>query len=254
MTSLKKYSLFGINYFATDYNEASTLLVNAARENKSYSCSALAVHGLIEAYYDSAFLRIVNNIDMIVPDGQPIRWALNIFHDLRLKDRVCGADLTLHVLQKANKENLKVYLYGSTEDTLNRLTQFIKTKYSNIVVCGIHADRFREATEEEDAEDISKINSSGAHIVLVGRGCPRQERWVDAHKGKVNAVMMAIGAAFDFHAGTLKRAPVWMQRSGLEWLHRLSQEPRRLWKRNLTTGSPFIYLFVKTKITNILKR
>lgn len=245
MNTTKKYSIFGVNYFATDYNEASTILVNAARENRSYTCSALAVHGLIEAYNNSTFLNVVNNIDMVVPDGQPIRWVLNNFYNLKLKDRVCGADLTQHVLQKANEENLKVYLYGSTEDTLKKLAAYINKNHSKVIICGFHPDRFREATEEEDAEDIAKINNSGAHIVLVGRGCPRQERWVYAHKGKINAVMMAIGAAFDFHAGTLKRAPIWMQKNGLEWLHRLCQEPRRLWRRNLSTNSTFIFLFMR---------
>jgi exopolysaccharide biosynthesis WecB/TagA/CpsF family protein len=101
---------------------------------------------------------------------------------------------------------------------------------------------------EEDINDIKIINDSGAHIVLVGRGCPRQEEWVSNHKGKINSVMMAVGAAFDFHAGTVKQAPVWMQNYGLEWLFRLIQEPKRLWKRYLFTNSYFIYLFLKHKI------
>ena len=113
----------------------------------------------------------------------------------------------------------------------------------------MHVDRFREATEEEDGADIKKINESEAHIVFIGRGCPRQEKWVAAHKNKVNAVMMAIGAAFDFHAGTVKRAPKWMQHSGLEWFYRMMQEPKKMWKRNLDTFPLFIYLFFKHKLS-----
>ena len=113
----------------------------------------------------------------------------------------------------------------------------------------MHVDRFREATLEEDIADIEKINGSGANIVLVGRGCPRQEFWVASHKGKVNAVMMAVGAAFDFHAGTLQQAPKWMQNSGIEWFYRLTREPKRLWKRYLITNSQFIYYCLKYKIT-----
>jgi N-acetylglucosaminyldiphosphoundecaprenol N-acetyl-beta-D-mannosaminyltransferase len=248
MQKLKKYSLFGIHYNATDYDEAAMTLIASARCNKSYTFSALAVHGLVEAYYNPDFLATVNSIDMVVPDGQPVRWALNILHKVRLQDRVYGPDLTLHVLQRANLEKLKVFLYGSRSATLEKLRAFITGNYPDVEVCGIHPDRFREATEAEDLADIEKINSSGAHIVLVGRGCPRQERWVNAHKGKINAVMMAVGAAFDFHAKIVKQAPVWMQKNGLEWLYRLSQEPRRLWKRYLITNSTFIYLFLKSKI------
>lgn len=248
MADLKKYSLFGVNYAATDYQEASTILVANAKRNASYTFSALAVHGLMEAYYRSDFLKTVNSIDMVVPDGQPVRWALNSFYNLRLKDRVYGPDLTLHVLRKANMEKLKIYLYGSTPATLEKLKLFITSHYADLEVCGMHSDRFREATKEEDLADIEKINRSGAHIVLVGRGCPRQERWVNAHKGKINAVMMAVGAAFDFHARVVKQAPAWMQQNGLEWLYRFAQEPGRLWKRYLITNSTFIYLFLKNKI------
>jgi exopolysaccharide biosynthesis WecB/TagA/CpsF family protein len=183
-----------------------------------------------------------------VPDGQPIRWALNNFYKVDLKDRVYGPILTLHVLEKANLKGLKVFLYGSKAVTLNKLKEFININYPNVDICGIHVDRFREATPEEDKEDIRKINASGAHIVLVGRGCPRQERWVANHLGKVNAAMMAVGAAFDFYAGTVKQAPKWMQDNGLEWLFRLTQEPGRLWKRYLTTNSYFVYLFLKHKL------
>lgn len=224
------------------------MLVHEAKKRSSYACSALAVHGLMEAYKDRTFMKTVDNIDMVVPDGQPIRWALNSFHGLHLKDRVYGPELTLHVLRKANEEGLSVYLYGSKAETLSKLSSFINTNFPKIIICGIHPDRFREATEVEDQEDIAKINGSGAHIVLVGRGCPRQEKWVSNHKGKVQAVMMAVGAAFDFHARNVRQAPKWMQQNGLEWLFRLLQEPNRLWKRYLTTNTLFIFLFLKQKL------
>jgi exopolysaccharide biosynthesis WecB/TagA/CpsF family protein len=245
---MKKYSIFGVNYCATNYDEASSVLIHEAKLRNSYACSALAVHGLMEAYKDEAFRKVVQNIDMVVPDGQPVRWAMNSFHGLNLKDRVNGPELTLHVLRKANQERLKVYLFGSKSETLEKLSNFINTTFPAIVICGTHPDRFREATESEDKLDVEKINASGANIVLVGRGCPRQEKWVSNHKGKVKAVMMAVGAAFDFHAKNIKKAPMWMQQSGLEWLFRLVQEPRRLWKRYLTTNTLFIFLFIRQKL------
>lgn len=244
---MKKYSLFGIAYTATDYEEAANVIIDHGTGNISFGVSALAVHGLITAYGDPLLKSLVNRIDLVVPDGQPIRWALNSFYNVGLRDRVYGPQLTLKVLEEADREGLSVYLFGSTAHTCEKFADFISAKYPHIRMAGIHVDRFREATEEEDKEDIRKINASGAHIVLVGRGCPRQEIWVANHLGKVNAVMMAVGAAFDFHAGTVKQAPKWMQDVGLEWLFRLIQEPRRLWKRYLLTNSTFIWLFFKHK-------
>lgn len=243
-----RLDLFGIFYTATDYEHASKLITAKGAKHHSFGVSALAVHGLITAYKDPRLRSLVNTIDLVVPDGQPVRWALNNFHAAGLQDRVYGPLLTLKVLEQANKRNLKVYLYGSTENTCKKFADFIRTNYPHVDVAGIHIDRFREATAEEDAEDIRKINASGAHIVLVGRGCPRQEVWVANHLGKVNAAMMAVGAAFDFHAGTVRQAPKWMQDAGLEWLFRLIQEPKRLWKRYLVTNSIFIFLFLKHKI------
>lgn len=246
--------LFCIDYSIVDYESASSKIIEHARQNNSYGVSALAVHGLIEAVKDPVLRKQVNQIDMVVPDGQPICWALNSFYNSGLKERVYGPQLTLHVLEKANKEGLKVYLYGSTESTLDKLQTYIQRTFSNVEICGVHIDRFRDATPQEDIADIEKINASGAHVVLVGRGCPRQERWVADHLGKVNAAMMAVGAAFDFHAGTKAQAPAWMQRNGLEWFFRLTQEPQRLWKRYLFTNSHFIFLFFKNKFISLVRR
>jgi N-acetylglucosaminyldiphosphoundecaprenol N-acetyl-beta-D-mannosaminyltransferase len=244
---LLKRRLFAVDYTVTNYEQASSLIIEHAKNKNSFGVTALATHGLVEAVWDESFAYQVNLIDLIVPDGQPIRFALNSFHKTGLTSPVTGPELTLHVLKKANEFGLKVFLYGSTSVTLEKIVNFISQKYPNVIVCGVHSDRFREATEEEDRQDIEKINSSGAHLVLVGRGCPRQERWVATHQGKIHASMMAVGAAFDFMAGNIKRAPLWMQKNGLEWLYRLAQDPKRLWKRYLTTNSYFIFLFLKHK-------
>lgn len=243
-----KIKLFGVDYSLTDYEKAAQLIVDCGLKHISYGVSALAVHGLIESYRNPVLLEKVNKIDLVVPDGQPIRWALNLFHNAQLKDRVYGPQLTLDVLKGANEKKMKVYLFGSSEETLRKFSSNINKWFPHILICGMHIDRFRDATIEEDEADIQKINSSGAHIVLVGRGCPRQEIWVSDHLGKINASMMAVGAAFDFHAGVVKQAPQWMQRSGLEWLYRLIKEPRRLWKRYLITNSIFIFLFFRKLI------
>lgn len=243
-----KKQLFTVNYSITNYNDATNIIIEKAISHSSYGVTALAVHGLIESVKNKPFRNLVNKLDLIVPDGQPVRWALNSFHDVNLKDRVAGPILANHVLAKANDKSLRIYLYGSTSSTLEKMQEVFKHKYPNITISGIHADRFREATREEDEEDIKKINASGPHIVLVGRGCPRQEKWVANHLGKINAPMMAIGAAFDFFAGNIHHAPTWLQNMGLEWLYRLIQDPKKLWKRYFTTNSHFIYLFILCKL------
>jgi N-acetylglucosaminyldiphosphoundecaprenol N-acetyl-beta-D-mannosaminyltransferase len=245
MKNITKKMLFQVGYSITDYEEATRIIIKNALNRNSFGVSALAVHGLIEAYKDPQLRAKVNTIDMVVPDGQPVRWALNAIHHSKLKDRVYGPELTRWVLNECDNHALKVYLYGSTDATLRSLRAFIERTFPKINICGVHIDRFREATPEEDFIDIQKINHSGAHVVLVGRGCPRQEKWVANHIGKINSVMMAVGAAFDFHAGSKKTAPKWMQDNGLEWLFRLIQEPQRLWKRYLFTNTYFIYLFFK---------
>lgn len=240
-----KVDLFGVHYSIADYESAVQIIRSNALKRVSYGVSALAVHGLMTAARDSNFRSLVNRIDMVVPDGQPVRWALNSLYRCGLADRVYGPELTIRVLAMAEENHLKVFLYGSTERTLNMLIRSINKRFPRLVICGNHVDRFRDATKHEDEMDVKEINASGAHIVLVGRGCPRQEVWVANHIGTVNAVMIAVGAAFDFIAGTVRQAPKWMQKNGLEWLYRVFQEPRRLWRRYLVTNSQFIWYFLK---------
>ena len=245
---LETYRVLHPRYCALNAKDAATVIVHNARVRRSYGVTALAVHGLVESIRMPALGAKINKINMIVPDGQPVVWALNSLYKLGIPLKIPGPTLTLEVLKQANEFNLKVFLFGSTADTLAKFQLYIETHYPGLEVCGVHEDRFRDASEFEDAEDIKKINASGAHIVLVGRGCPRQEHWVADHVGKVDAAMMAVGAAFDYHAGKLVRAPMWMQKFGLEWLFRLLQEPGRLWKRYLVTNSIFIYRFARQKL------
>ena len=242
--TLPTYNLLGINYTASDYENITKAIIDHASQRQSIGLSALAVHGLIEAHENPVLHQLIQSIHYVVPDGQPIKWCLNYFHQANLQDRVYGPTLTWKVLEKANEKKLSLYLFGSTAKTLTLFQENITRHFPQIQLVGYHVDRFRNATSEEDEADIMKINQSGAQLILVGRGCPRQEIWVAEHIGKINGVMLAVGAAFDFYANTLKQAPTWMQNNGLEWLFRLIQEPRRLWKRYLFTNSKFIYLIL----------
>jgi N-acetylglucosaminyldiphosphoundecaprenol N-acetyl-beta-D-mannosaminyltransferase len=156
--------------------------------------------------------------------------------------------LTLRICEKAAAEGLSLFLFGSSQDVLDRLGRNLKAKFPNLIIAGMQADRFREPSTAEDEEDIRTINQSGARIVFVGRGCPRQEKWVATHLGKIQAAMVAVGAAFDFHAGTLPQAPKILQDYGLEWLFRLINEPRRLWRRYLILNPLFVLSFSRQLI------
>ena len=249
--------LFGIRYAITNYNEACALIIEKAlsTENpKKFAVTPLAVHGLIEGYKNKILKSQINAIDLVVPDGQPIKWALNYFHHANLKDRVYGPTLMLHVLEASQTTGVKIFLYGSTENTLMKLRGFIHKKYPDANVTGIQADRFRESTEEEIELDRKTIINSGANIVFVGRGCPRQERWIADNKDHLPAVLIAVGAAFDFHAGNLEQAPSWMQRNGLEWLYRFTKEPKRLWRRYLLTNTMFVGLFLLYAFKKVFSR
>lgn len=238
-----KVDIFGVGLSVTDYESATDEIIAAATERRSFGMTALATHGLMEAAGDPSLRRKLNELDMVAPDGQPVRWAMNALHGTGLDERVYGPDLVGHVCARAEREQVSVYLYGSTPATCDAFAAALGRHYPELVVADVQPDRFRDATPAERRADIERINSSGAGVVLVGRGCPRQERWVHDHLGEVKAAMLAVGAAFDYHAGTLRRPPRWMQRHGLEWLFRLLQEPRRLWRRYLIYNARFTLAF-----------
>ena len=244
MSAVKtKLPVLGVGVNPTTYAESVAAIMAAARERRSYAVTALATHGLMEAAGDRDFARVLRGIDVVTPDGQPVRWALNRLHDTRLDDRVYGPFLMLRLCAAAAEQEVAIYLYGSTPRTCELLAAALRARFPALRIAGVSPDRFREATPAEDAADVELITSSGAGLVFVGRGCPRQERWVAAHRGRVPAAMIAVGAAFDYIAGTLPVPPPWMQASGLEWLYRLRREPRRLWRRYLSTNSAFLWHF-----------
>lgn len=245
MKPFQKVDILGVPYAVLDYDSASEILVENAKINTSYALFALPVHGIIENHLDKEMRGATDSADMIVPDGQPVRWAMNHFYKTGLKDRVYGPILTQWVLKKASNEKLNVFLYGgATENTLDKFSKYIETNYPGVNICGA----YREDSPDGDTLTPEMVNAAGSHILLVGRGCPRQEKWIARNHGNINAVMMAVGAAFSFYAGEVSQAPKWMQDRGLEWLYRLSQEPSRLWKRYFVTNGYFILLILKKKI------
>jgi len=228
----QKTSVLGVGVSRVDYETAVGLVMDWASRRQSRIVTALAVHGVMAGALDSKLRSHLNRFDILTPDGQPVRWALNLLATQpRLHERVRGVELTEQTCAAAARGGIGVYLYGSRPDVVQAMATRLREAYPGLKIVGVQASRFREATPEEDAADVACMNRSGAGVVFVGLGCPLQEQWAYEHLGRVQAVMVCVGAAFDFLAGRLPQAPSWMQRAGLEWLFRLAQEPRRLWRR-----------------------
>lgn len=231
MINQGKHSILGINVSAVDYDFAVSKITSAARNGKPYAVSALAVHGVMTGFLDPIHARRLNGLDLVVPDGQPVRWALSWLYKNQLHDRVYGPNLTLKVAESLTKEGLSIYLYGSKQETLEKFAHNLAQLYPGFKIAGMEASKFRRLSEEERGQLVERIQASGANAVFLGLGCPRQETWAYEYRNLLNIPILAVGAAFDFHAGTLPQAPKWMQDAGLEWLFRLVQEPKRLWQR-----------------------
>jgi N-acetylglucosaminyldiphosphoundecaprenol N-acetyl-beta-D-mannosaminyltransferase len=210
----------------------------------SFICFA-NVHMTIEAYYDPGFARKVNSATYVFADGKPIAKACKALYDLK-QERIAGMDFVPRLLEAANTENFRIFLYGSTPDVLSALEKKIAADYGNIQVAGSISPPFRPLSDKEQDEFIRQINLAAPHAVFVSLGCPKQEKWMYEHHLKIRAVLLGVGGAFRVTAGLQRRAPVWMQKAHLEWLYRLIQEPRRLFNRYLETNTVFSWLIFKT--------
>ncbi|WP_155982915.1 WecB/TagA/CpsF family glycosyltransferase [Thermus aquaticus] len=225
----------------TSYEEATEkVLAWAAAGESRYVCVA-NVHMVMEAHDDPSFRALVNAADLVTPDGMPLVWMLRKL-GYPHQERVCGPELTSRVCAEAARRGVPVGLYGGHPEALEALVRNLSARFPGLRVVYAYSPPFRPLTPEEDERVTEEINASGARILFVGLGCPKQEWWMAEHKGRVRAVMLGVGAAFDFHAGRVRQAPVWMQRAGLEWLFRLVQEPRRLWRRYLKHNPRFLLL------------
>jgi N-acetylglucosaminyldiphosphoundecaprenol N-acetyl-beta-D-mannosaminyltransferase len=237
-----KHSVLGVKVDAVDYEAAVERVVCAARQRRAYAVTALAVHGVMTGAMDREHRHRLNQFDMIVPDGQPVRWALNRLHGAALADRVYGPRLMLETCQRAAEEGLPIYLFGSTPEMLAALTERLTERFPKLQIAGAEPSRFRRVSDDEAHETAARIMASGAAITFVGLGCPRQEVWMYEMRQRINMPLLAVGAAFAFHAGELPQAPAWLQARGLEWLYRLVQEPRRLWKRYVLLNPLYVTL------------
>jgi len=237
-----KRNILGVLIDAVDNKGAEQAILRAAHERRAFSVSALAVHGVMTGVLNRKHRYRLNHFDLLVPDGQPVRWAMNWLYGAGLRERVYGPNLTLAVCERAEKENLSVYFYGSTPAVLSQLEQSLSHKFPRLVVAGAESSKFRQISREEKAQVVQNIHTSGASIVFLGLGCPRQEVWAYEFRDSLSIPVLAVGAAFPFLAGVIPQAPRWMQDRGLEWLFRLAAEPRRLWRRYLLLNPAYLML------------
>jgi N-acetylglucosaminyldiphosphoundecaprenol N-acetyl-beta-D-mannosaminyltransferase len=240
MIDLGKRNVLGVLVNVIDYHAAADKVIDAARGRQPFALTALAVHGVMTGVQDALHGARLNSFDVVAPDGQPVRWALNLLHDAGLPERVYGPSLMIEVLRRCADEGLPVYLYGSTGRTLHRLLTTLGSAMPSLTIAGAECSKFRDARPGEDVRLARRISSSGARAVLVGLGCPRQEVFAYVMRPLLDMPLMAVGAAFDYHAGQLRRPPRWMHRCGLEWLWRLALEPVRLWRRYLLLNPAYL--------------
>jgi N-acetylglucosaminyldiphosphoundecaprenol N-acetyl-beta-D-mannosaminyltransferase len=238
--------LLSIKITLGTYQSFVDILINQALAGKSFYACVANVHMLIEAHNADSFAAIVNNADMVTPDGKPLTWGLHFLHGVK-QDRVAGMDLLPDLLAAAEKKYIPIAFYGGTDEMLNRTREHLKKNYPEIIIAQMYSPPFRPLDESEENAIIKMFNDSQAKLIFVVLGCPKQEKWMAQMKNKINAVMVGVGGALPVLVGMQKRAPLWMQNYGLEWLYRLGQEPKRLFKRYFTTNSIFIFLLLKER-------
>jgi N-acetylglucosaminyldiphosphoundecaprenol N-acetyl-beta-D-mannosaminyltransferase len=239
-----KHNVLGVLIDETTYSDATERIIAAAEDGRGYAVSALAVHGVMTGVQDVVHRARLNNLDLVTPDGQPVRWALRLLHGVRLPDRVYGPTLTLHVLDAAARRGIPVFFYGSTQDVLDHLVENVQTRFPELTIAGSESSKFRTITQDEKRDIAGRIRESGAKILFAGLGCPRQEVFAYEFREAVDMPILAVGAAFDYHAGLTSEPPVWMQRAGLQWFYRLLQDPLRLWRRYLLLNPAYLTLLM----------
>lgn len=246
MEEIRTCEILKTNIAVTNMPEAVEFIDDRIRSGSGGYICISNVHTTVMAYEDEDYRKIQNSALLALPDGKPLS-VVSKKRGFTEAERVAGPDLMERIFRESAKKGYLHYFYGSTPGTLTALSEKLQTKYPGIRIVGMEAPPFRELTREEDAACVGRINGSGPDIVWVGLGAPKQERWMYAHRECINGLMIGVGAGFDFHAGTVKRAPKWVQNIGMEWFYRLYQDPKRLWKRYVSTNWKFLRLMVKLK-------
>jgi N-acetylglucosaminyldiphosphoundecaprenol N-acetyl-beta-D-mannosaminyltransferase len=232
-------------FWRRGYREGLEAVAERAARRAGGAAYFANVHMLVERLSNRALDQAMRGAAWIFPDGKPVAFAMRLF-GLRRAERVAGLDALPDLCALAERRGLSVYFYGGAADSLALLVRRMRRDHSRLEIAGAHSPPFRRLSDEEEAEDVARIEASGAHLCFVGLGCPKQELWCARNRRRTGAVLLAVGAAFNTAGGALSRSPRWMQDAGLEWLYRLGQEPRRLWRRYATTNPIFVNLLLRS--------
>lgn len=236
-----RVDVIGVRIDAVPMTDAVEAIAAWAQAGASKVVCACNVHVAVTARRDKVLAAALDGADLVVADGAPIAWMMRRAGRAGQR-RVAGPDLMWRYFGVAEQRGQRVFLYGGSEGTLAALRANLTEAFPDLEIAGTYSPPYRELTADESRAAIARVNASGAETVWVALGCPRQEAWMAAHRSEIRAVMVGVGAAFDFHSGARRRAPMWMQKSGLEWLHRLTAEPKRLWRRYAVTNPVFALL------------
>jgi N-acetylglucosaminyldiphosphoundecaprenol N-acetyl-beta-D-mannosaminyltransferase len=241
-------NVLGVGVSAVNPASATAEIRRWLDERESHYICVSGVHGVMECQRDPSLKSIHNRAGLVLPDGMPLAWWVRSA-GYREADRVCGPEFMPYLLQSL--KGRRHFFYGASIETLDKLIAWVRSNYPDSIIAGCHSPPFRHLTPEEDAAIVEEINASEAEIVWVGLSTPKQERWMAAHVHRLNAAaLIGVGAAFDMHAGNVKRAPRFLRRTGFEWTYRLVLEPRRLWRRYLANNPAFV-LLAAAQITRI---
>jgi N-acetylglucosaminyldiphosphoundecaprenol N-acetyl-beta-D-mannosaminyltransferase len=243
MSDFQQLTILGTRVASVTYDEAVALLLARAERKPAhaYAC-AVNVHTVSVARRDSTFRDVLNGAYMSVPDGKPLVWAHRLLGGRTLPDRVYGPTLMLKLCEAAAKKGFSIYLYGGKTGVPEKLADALKRKIQGLDIVGAYSPPFGDRADDDPAllKEIQNINASGAALVFVALGAPKQERFMHRFAQRIQPLQIGVGAAFDFHSGSLAQAPGWMQGAGLEWLFRFCAEPRRLWRRYLFYNPYFV--------------
>ena len=237
-----RYLIARSKYSAVPYSKVVESLVELAQKRISAYVCVSNIHTTMMGYFDPKYREITNQSTFSVPDGMPLRWSMCLL-GASDQDRVRGPSLMRDLCASGHKHELKHFMYGSSEENLKLLEQKLREENPNITISGMESPPFRELSSEEEEAALERIRNSGANVLWVGLGAPKQERWMWRHKGKLSMPVLGVGAAFDLLSGRIDEAPRLLQWAGLEWLYRFMKEPRRLWKRYLFNNPVFMVIF-----------
>lgn len=250
MIDAGKVDLLGVAIDAVDYEAAIDRVISAAVAGEPLGVSALAVHGVMTGHDDAEHRARLNSLGLVTPDGQPVRWALNLLHHVDLPDRVYGPRLTLELCREAAARDLPVFFYGSDQTILDKLSLRLPLLVPGITIAGTRPSQFGRATRDELDIICEEIRATGARLCFVGLGCPRQEVFVAENVAQLSMPTLAVGAAFAYLADETAEPPLWVQRWGLQWLYRLAQDPKRLWRRYLLLNPRFCAGVMRQRFKN----